>query len=497
MVARRNKNSIQGTITPDGSYSSDPEVISNVMVDFFNNILNSNGLNPEAHSIPDPIRILSPNQIEALSKPFSMDEIRETIFASDGSKAPGPDGFNGDFYKSFWYLIKENITEAILSFFIKGKMLPELNCTFITLVPKSPDASSPENYRPIALCNFLYKIISKLMANRLKLIMDNLISPFQSAFIQGSVNSTRRAVCTILRMSEGSLPIKYLGLPLITSRLTAADCLPILEKIQKRISVWTNKSLSRAGRAELIKSVLSTYQVYWSAAFHIPRSVLEKIEKIFRDFFWSGCKRERKWQNISWETICKPKREGGLGIRSLIDMNRAAQIKQLWHILNGKNIPWVRWFDLKYLRNRSIWSIKMPSNPSWAARSIINARSFILPNVCYIVNPLSKLNFWNDPWHPNGPISSQTSVLSNFIPPSASILRTFEEGWWNMILTLPQLWEFKMILDGALFSDNLDSKSFGNPKPLENSLSVTLGTQSDPQNRKSSGHRPFGSRATF
>ncbi|XP_077237123.1 uncharacterized protein LOC143878767 [Tasmannia lanceolata] len=649
MMAHQNQNNIQGTSTPDGTFSTDPSIISNTMVDFFSNLLNSSENNqPTAKSIiPDPIRNLTTLQLDHLAKPFSKEEIWDTISSSDGNKAPGPDDFNGDFFKAFWYLVKDDITEAILSFFSKGKMLPQLNCTFIALIPKTPDAASPEKYRPIALCNFLYKTITKLMASRLKPIMDSLISPFQSAFIQGrsiqdnillshdlchnfhrktstkamcikmdlkkafdSVNHSslisflqkigfpqmwcnwihqcistpsfsilingspqgffkssnglrqgdplspllfcfvmemltcllqvylcsgqisspfsrknftishllfaddvmlfvdptsscaegvinclnlfkqcfglefnpgksenffsgisngvKRAVCNILRMEEGHLPIKYLGLPLITSRLTASDCQPIIDKIRNRLSVWTNRNLSRSGRAELIRTVLSTYQIYWSVAFHIPAIVLDNIEKILRNFLWSGSNTEKKYHNIAWESLCKPKREGGLGIRRLPELNKAAQLKQLWHILDNKNVPWVKWFSLKYIRNRSIWTLPMPAKPSWAARSIINARNLASSLVCYIVCPNSKLNFWTDPWHPAGPISNQISFepLLNLIPISASINRIFEEGWWNLIQTQPYLQELKKITDTALISSSQDTKV--NWKPESN-----------------------------
>ena len=82
-----------------------------------------------------------------------------------------------------------DVTHAIQSFATSGKLLREVNHTFVTLVPKSTNASSLSDYRPISCCNVLYKIITKVLSNRLKLVIDELISENQSAFIHGRLIS--------------------------------------------------------------------------------------------------------------------------------------------------------------------------------------------------------------------------------------------------------------------------------------------------------------------
>ncbi|XP_077242722.1 uncharacterized protein LOC143883262 [Tasmannia lanceolata] len=123
-----------------------------------------------------------------------------------------------------------------------------------------------------------FRDISGLEANVLK----------SEVFITGIHNHPRQVICSKLNIDEGRLPIRFLGLPFITSRLTNQDCQPLLSKIQKRLAMWGNKMLSRAGRLELIESVLSSFQVYWSGTYNIPATILQDIEKIFRNFFWAG-----------------------------------------------------------------------------------------------------------------------------------------------------------------------------------------------------------------
>ena len=86
-------------------------------------------------------------------------------------KAPGLDGFTVDFFKACWDVVKEDIWEVVEDSRTSSSILKSINSTFIALIPKEAEACTPANFRPIALCNVLYKIISKVMENRLKPIL--------------------------------------------------------------------------------------------------------------------------------------------------------------------------------------------------------------------------------------------------------------------------------------------------------------------------------------
>ena len=92
---------------------------------------------------------------------------------------------NALFHQKFWHIVGTDITNAVLDFLNTGVMLPELNYTHIVLIPKVKSPEKMSDFKPISLCNVIYKIISKMLANRLKLILPQLISPYQSAFVPG------------------------------------------------------------------------------------------------------------------------------------------------------------------------------------------------------------------------------------------------------------------------------------------------------------------------
>ena len=96
-------------------------------------------------------------------------------------KDPGLDGFNAFFYQRNWEIIGQSIYEVVSSFFTDGKLLKEANCTFLTFIPKVNNSCNLAYFRPISCCNVLYKIISKVLSNRLKVVISELISPNQSA----------------------------------------------------------------------------------------------------------------------------------------------------------------------------------------------------------------------------------------------------------------------------------------------------------------------------
>ena len=122
---------------------------------------------------------------EMLNKPFTPEEVKIAAFQIRPFKAPGIDGKPGMFYQKYWNIIGNLTTASTLSCLNSGCILKELNKTLITLIPKMDCPRNVSQYRPISLCNVAYKIIVKIIVNRLQPIMGDLISPYQTAFIKG------------------------------------------------------------------------------------------------------------------------------------------------------------------------------------------------------------------------------------------------------------------------------------------------------------------------
>ncbi|KAK9910413.1 hypothetical protein M0R45_034376 [Rubus argutus] len=116
-----------------------------------------------------------------LTAPFSLDEVKAAAFQLGALKSPGPDGFPGLFYHKFWDVVNNLVYETSLDFGSGLVNLSTLNQTHIALIPKIPNPERTSHFRHISLCNNSYKILSKLIANRLKAILPALISHNQNA----------------------------------------------------------------------------------------------------------------------------------------------------------------------------------------------------------------------------------------------------------------------------------------------------------------------------
>ena len=171
----------------NGCRTEDPSAIKQEAVRHFQGILCSDEPSVSRSEYLDNLDdfIWSPQHMETLNKAISHEEIKKAIFSIDDSKAPVPDGFSSWFFKAAWSIIGSDVCAAVSSFFESGSMLCEINCTIIALVPKVPNPGSMHDYRPISCCNTIYKCISKIIAARIKQCIPYIISPSQSAFVQG------------------------------------------------------------------------------------------------------------------------------------------------------------------------------------------------------------------------------------------------------------------------------------------------------------------------
>ncbi|KAI0523207.1 hypothetical protein KFK09_005601 [Dendrobium nobile] len=150
----------------------------------------------EAFPIPKG-KVIPTHLVNLLTIPVSDVEIKEAIFHGSSNSSPGPDGFNFEFYKSTWLITGPLVCKAVKSFFSKGYLPINVKATAIALIPKSTHASNVTDFRPIALCNVFYKIISKILASRMKDIMPLIIEKNQAGFIK-----KRIATDNILLASE-------------------------------------------------------------------------------------------------------------------------------------------------------------------------------------------------------------------------------------------------------------------------------------------------------
>ncbi|KAL3507256.1 hypothetical protein ACH5RR_032638 [Cinchona calisaya] len=124
------------------------------------------------------------------------------------------------------------------------------------------------------------------------------------AFFSNTTMQARKQFCDILGMNEGKLPVKYLGIPLISTRLTFLDCNVVIDKIKAKIHGWSSKILCYGGRLQLINSVLMSVQLYWSSIFLLPKNVIKTIESLLSAFLWTRTENKHTGTKVKCADVC-------------------------------------------------------------------------------------------------------------------------------------------------------------------------------------------------
>ncbi|TYK26641.1 putative non-LTR retroelement reverse transcriptase [Cucumis melo var. makuwa] len=449
--SRMSRNSLLSLVDSDGSRVAHDGVLSWQLIIFVTVWDLRFGYRELTPVIDDIVQFRWPEKCcQALQLPISRDEVRRVLFSMDNGKAPGPDGFSLGFFKGTWTVVGEDFCDAVLHFFETCYLPSGVNATAITLIPKRSGAERMEDFRPISCCNVLYKCISKILADRLRVWLPSFISSNQSAFIPGRSIIENILLCQELfglliaigtplkkgvrqgdplspflfvMMMEvlscmlnkipqsflfhhrcekvklnhltfaddlmifcaadesslrllliwllvwvvlGNLPVRYLGLPLLSGRLRSSDCAPLIQRITSRIRSWFAQVLSFAGRLQLIRSVLRSLQVFWASVFVLPTYVHNKVDKILRSYLW------------------RDKEEGRGGVK----------------------VAWVE-VEAYILKGRSLWEVDSRVGRSWCLRAILRKREKLKHQVRMEVRHGSTCRVWLDPWLQGGPILEQ------------------------------------------------------------------------------------------
>ncbi|GJT51648.1 putative RNA-directed DNA polymerase, eukaryota, reverse transcriptase zinc-binding domain protein, partial [Tanacetum coccineum] len=180
---KRRSQAITG-ILHDGVRISDPLLIKEAFLNYYKEKFQAHDsqvvFSPMIHSTS-----LTFLDRDSLETHISLDKIKAAIWDCGSNKSPGPDGFSFAFIKKYWDLIKTDIFEFVNSFFVSGSMPQGANSSFFMLIPKTSNPISIKYFRPILLIGIHYKIIAKVLANRLSKVIDKVVSKEQSTFVSG------------------------------------------------------------------------------------------------------------------------------------------------------------------------------------------------------------------------------------------------------------------------------------------------------------------------
>ncbi|XP_026451148.1 uncharacterized protein LOC113351361 [Papaver somniferum] len=346
------KNDIMELEHSNGSIvANQDEIMANILVSHFENKFK----HQEVHSVPeyfqDITKVVTEEDNLLLDATPTDEEIKKAVFELDPDSAPGPDGFAGWFYREAWEIIGKDFATAINFFLSRGFIPSGLNSNFLLLFPKVKNAKRENQFAPIGLMNFIFKVITNIITIRLWVIIQKIVSHQQAAFIKGR-NIQDQIVLASELVNELDTPRRggNIGLKLdITQDYDSLRWEFLFQVMihfgfsEKGIS-WFHTLLKSAKISVLLDSDL----VGW------PKKVLKERERIIRNFLWTGDPATKKLITVNWDSVCSPLSEGVLGLRRLEIINRALLMNLYWRIQNGTS-EMAKYFQDKYQNSKGGW----------------------------------------------------------------------------------------------------------------------------------------------
>ena len=204
----------------------------------------------------------------------------------------------------------------------------------------------------------------------LKAVSGLSINPTKSTiYLAGVRGVTYDRIMERVGFQIGTFPVRYLGLPLAPKTVSVTEFSPFIDAILGYIQKWEHQTLSYAGKLELISSVIQGVEGFWFRAFPLHSAVLDAFRSACIKFFWGG-----RLARVSWERICMPKSEGGLGLMDIGVWNHALLARSIWLFHSSAESLWVKWVHAYYLRGDSIWEYQERDRDSFLMKNLLSIR---------------------------------------------------------------------------------------------------------------------------
>ncbi|XP_025635616.1 uncharacterized protein [Arachis hypogaea] len=616
-MVRRRKNKVRSLLDDGGILITDKNTLESMAFSFYSNLYMD--CLPECPFVlTNDFPTLCEEDRNRVGGDISNMEIKEAVFAMGSFKAPGRDGLQAVFYQSQWDKVGSDLCTLIHRIFHEPEKVQEINETLITLIPKVEPVTSLKQMRPISLCNVSYKVVTKVLANRIRNLMEKLVKPTQCSFVPGRHSSNNiinaQEVIHTMRSKKGPKgwmtikidlekaydrikwsfvrdtllevgfpnhiiklimscistarmrvlwngeeldeffpsrgirqgdplspyifvlcierlsqlvnaavdhgfwkPIKlnrdgpklshlcfaddlilfaeanlqqvdiikkclkafcdssgqkisnektrvyfsknvgnqvrieisealefartdnlgkYLGVPLLHSKVSKHTFNDIINKLNSRLNSWKASSLSFAGRTTLVKSVLSSIPLYTMQTALLLVSTCNVIDRKCRSFLWGDTDQSKKNHLMNWDKVCQPKKAGGLGIRHASKMNHTFMMKAGWGLVEKRDSLWATVLRSKYKAGKDIIpNVERKPNSSNMWKGICKSWPDVKQNHIWRIGDGSVIKFWQHNWVPNlGSLDQHVpQVRTNYVEYSSSLMDFLDvSGNWDL-----------------------------------------------------------------
>lgn len=231
-------------------------------------------------------------------------------------------------------------------------------------------------------------------------VTGQMVNPTKSSiiFCKGVSEDNKLKVKEILGIDAEGGEGKYLGLPEVLKGSKIQTFSYLKERLSSKVSGWHARTLSQGGKEVLIKAVATALPVHAMSVYRIPKSIISSLHGIMASFWWSNVEHKRKIHWMSWEKLCLPKEEGGMGFKDLECFNQALLARQVWRILYYENSLLAQVLKGKYFENEIVLQAKLGSKPSYAWRSLLYGRDLLLRGLKHSLGNGRSIKVWAEAW---------------------------------------------------------------------------------------------------
>ena len=180
---RQQKNNISGLKDNNENWCTFEDQIAQNAEQYFQDLFTSNNLENLRGVLDSVDKVITLDMNNTLLRSYTANEVRRALFQMHSSKSPRPDGMSPFLFQKYWNIVGPDVSNVVLSMLNSGHMLHKMNYTHIVFIPKKNDPKKLSDFCPINLGNVISKILSMVIANRLKYVLPNVISKAQSAFV--------------------------------------------------------------------------------------------------------------------------------------------------------------------------------------------------------------------------------------------------------------------------------------------------------------------------
>jgi hypothetical protein len=245
----------------------------------------------------------------------------------------------------------------------------------------------PEKALNLKLLLYSFELMSGLKISFMK----------SEVFMIGGDNQIAEFYSDMFGCQVGSLPMKYLGVPISFVSLKNSDWDFVDGRMINKLDAWVGNSVSSGGKKILIDASLSSILYYPMSMFLMNKTFLEKVDRHQKRFFWQKRKDKKSYHMVRWLKVCRSKGKGGLGIKDLRRQNISLLTKWWWKLETQDGL-WQQIVKPRYLRNKSVASVssRFSDSPCW--KSLLLVKETYLARRRIKMNSGNLVRFWHDSW---------------------------------------------------------------------------------------------------